>query len=194
MVCLTFFGVAHTEVSHRPGVLMSGVMVVLAALSLLAGFVETPHTLGGVSVFSRFLGTALPAPAEPHAGAGAELALQVAASAAVLLGLGAAAYAYLRQPPWFRQLAASSAAAALHRLWSAGWGFDWLYDRLVVRPFVGLARINRGDVIDRLYAGLAWLCRTLHARLSETQNGLVRRYAMGIAAGAVIALAIVAFL
>ena len=125
--------------------------------------------------------------------AGTELGLQAAASAAVLLGLGVAAHVYLRRPSWFRPLAATPVAVALHRLWSAGWGFDRIYDRLFVQPFVALARLNRNDVIDRLYASLAWLCRDLHARLSATQDGLVRRYAMGIAAGAIIGLAIVAF-
>jgi NADH-quinone oxidoreductase subunit L len=82
---------------------------------------------------------------------------------------------------------------AVARLWRAGWGFDWLYDRLIVRPFVGFARINRNDVLDGIYTGLASLCRALNASLSATQNGLVRRYAVGITAGAILLLLIAAF-
>ena len=34
----------------------------------------------------------------------------------------------------------------LHRLWFANWGFDWLYDVLLVRPYKWFARINKNDV------------------------------------------------
>ena len=84
-------------------------------------------------------------------------------------------------------------AEAIDRLWVAGWGFDWIYDRLIVRPFVSLARLNRNDVLDRIYTGLASLCIALHANLSVTQNGQLRRYAMSITAGAIVVLLIAAF-
>ncbi len=82
---------------------------------------------------------------------------------------------------------------ALQRFWFAGWGFDELYDRIFVRPYCWLARVNQGDVLDQIYRGIAALNRRLHDALSRTQNGHVRRYAAGIAIGAVIILALVMF-
>lgn len=173
---------------------MSGPMILLAVLSLVAGFVETPHTLGGVSLFSRFLGTTLPISSEIATAPATELILQGVASVAVLLGLAGAVLSHRRhKAEWCPAFAGRPKEEAVCRLWRAGWGFDWLYDRLIVRPFVSLARINRNDVVDRLYTGLASLCRALHVNLSATQNGLVRRYAMGITVGAIIVLLIAAF-
>ena len=51
-------------------------------------------------------------------------------------------------------LARSSPGEALHRLWLAGWGFDRLYDLVLVHPYVWLARINRGDAVDQIYRGI----------------------------------------
>ena len=82
----------------------------------------------------------------------------------------------------------------LHRLWSSGWGFDWAYETFIVRPFVWIARINREDFIDLFYLGIIWTGRSLNTMLSLSQNGKVRIYAVGIALGAVVALAIVVFL
>ena len=56
-----------------------------------------------------------------------------------------------------------------------------------------MARINSSDVIDLIYRGLAGLSRVFHRILSDTQSGILRRYAMGIAIGAVLVLAIMVF-
>jgi NADH-quinone oxidoreductase subunit L len=78
----------------------------------------------------------------------------------------------------------------LHRFWLSGWGFDWLYDRLFVQPFVWMAHINRDDVIDRATHGAARLSRFSNRVLSRTQSGLVRRYVAVIAAGSIVIVAI----
>ncbi len=55
MVALTFFGPPAGRVGRHGGWRIHLPMIVLAALSLVAGFVEMPETLGGVSLFSGFL-------------------------------------------------------------------------------------------------------------------------------------------
>ena len=82
------------------------------------------------------------------------------------------------------------AGAALNRLWASGWAFDWIYDRVLVRPFVWLARVNRDDVVDSIFDLLAWIAQGLNRLLSLTQSGRLRWYAAGLTAGAVIVLAI----
>jgi NADH-quinone oxidoreductase subunit L len=62
-----------------------------------------------------------------------------------------------------------------------------------VRPFVWLAQINRTDVIDAFYGGLARLAETAYGLLSGSQTGHVRWYAAGIAAGSAIILIIAVF-
>jgi NADH-quinone oxidoreductase subunit L len=88
---------------------------------------------------------------------------------------------------------ASAAGRALHRFCLSGWGFDWLYDRTLVRPFLWLAWLNRGDVVDAAYAGIASASRVGHLALSRTENGRLRWYAGWLAAGSLGAIAIAVF-
>ena len=66
------------------------------------------------------------------------------------------------------------------------WGFDWLYDRILVRPFIFLSDYLRGDFIDSIYNGIASLNESLSRRLSATQDGKVRWYAGVITGGVVL--------
>jgi NADH-quinone oxidoreductase subunit L len=81
--------------------------------------------------------------------------------------------------------------AGLAGFWLRGWDFDRLYDALVTRPFVGLARAGRGDVADLVPRAIAYLVSGGNAVVRRTQIRQLRWYAAGIAAGAVIVLALV---
>jgi NADH-quinone oxidoreductase subunit L len=186
MVLLTFFGEAKTAVSHAPGRAMIIPLVVLAGLSIVAGFLETPHTLGHVHAFSGLLGKVFPAFPQGEHSLGLELALQVIAVAVVLAGIAAAWWLYVKSPQWRDRFAGS----ALRKLWIAGWGFDALYDFLIVRPLVAIANWNRKDVIDSLYNGAALLTRFAHILLGHSQTGRLRWYAGGIALGTAVLLLI----
>jgi NADH-quinone oxidoreductase subunit L len=199
MVFLTFFGPPSEHVRHAmplapAGLAMGLPLVVLAALALVGGFVELPETLGAFHPFGDLLHTALPETHLAHGAPGLELTLQLVAALATLAGVGAAYLLYLRRPGSAAALAQSPTGAALRRLWLNGWGFDWLYDRVFVRPFLWLARANQGDAIDLLYAAIARLSTAVHGALSGTQTGQTRQYAMGIVVGAVLAIAIVVLL
>jgi NADH-quinone oxidoreductase subunit L len=87
-------------------------------------------------------------------------------------------------------LKSSEFAVALHKLWYSGWGFDWVYDRVFVRPFVYLATINKNDVVDQLYTGLARVTEFFHVQFRKTQTGSLRWYVMGLVIGAVVLLAL----
>jgi len=196
VVVLTFFGEPsdHVRASAplaRPGLAIRLPLVILAVLSIVAGFVELPHTLGGVTLFSDLLGTALPAAPLREVGTAAELWLQVAAGVAVLAGILLAYVLFHRRLESVRGWRSNPLGDALHRLTFSGWGFDWLYERLLVRPYNWAARANEGDVVDRLFAGIAGLGLWLHRLLSLTQTGRVRWYVLGLAAGAAILLTVV---
>lgn len=64
-----------------------------------------------------------------------------------------------------------------------GWGFDQLYDRLFVKPFLFITRVNKTDVFDRLYNGLAQVNLKFNRLLSVTQNGSLRWYIAGVLIG-----------
>ena len=195
MVFLTFYGDLKPATKAllplpKLGVLLRLPLIVLAVLSVVGGFVELPRNLGNLPLFSNLLQPVLPATAETR-GAGAEWLLQAIAAALALGGVYIAYWLYLRRAGITIRWGRSTVGALLYRLWFSGWGFDWLYDRVFVRPFVWLARRGKDDVVDLLYLGLAWLAQALHRLLSRTQTGRVRAYAAGILVGAVIIIALV---
>lgn len=192
MVFLIFYGEEKAKVSENPSVYLKVPLVILAAFSLFSGFVQMPQTLGGISLFTDFMRTALPAPAFP-APMGTELSLTVIASLVSLAGIWAAYLLFLRHRAFTEAVALSGPGKLLSRFWSSGWGFDWIYDRAIVRPFLWIACINRDDFIDLIYGGTAWYSEQAHRFLSFTQSGNVRWYAAVIAFGAVLLIALVVF-
>jgi NADH-quinone oxidoreductase subunit L len=83
--------------------------------------------------------------------------------------------------------------SALARLWSSGWGFDRLYAWVFVRPFVWLTTVNRNDIIDAAYAGIASTAVECSRVLRLTESGHVRWYASGLAVGSAVLLVFVLF-
>jgi NADH-quinone oxidoreductase subunit L len=183
-------GLAGDGLGARPGPRIMAPLAVLSVLSVTAGWIELPPLLGDRPLFSDWLRGALP-PAPIPASTDMhrlELPLALAAGAASLAGIGLAYLLYLRAPALPARLLASRPAAALRAFWQGGWGFDTLYDRILVRPYRWLARAWRADPLDAPYDGAAALSRLLYRGLSATQSGQLRHYAAAIAAGAVVVL------
>ena len=190
LVFNVFFGEAKTEVGSRPGLMMKGPLIVLAAGSLVAGFLEVPRVLGDVSLFSEFTRSVLPS-LETTTSVTTELALQIVTMLAALLGIAVAYVLFLRRPGLVTAVTGTAWGSALSRFWVEGWGFDRLYDTWFVRPFLWVAHANKDDLIDHVYSGLAWLIRQFFAVLHRTQTGQVRWYAAILAAGSVVIVALV---
>jgi NADH-quinone oxidoreductase subunit L len=180
MVLLVFFGKEKTHVHHRPGLSMMAPLYILAACSTLAGFIELPHTLGHVTLLSGFLQPVLPAVVTEHGSAALEWGSQ---GIAALLSFAGIYIVWRVLPIPFPK--------EVREFWKTGWGFDAAYNLLFVQPFVQLARINRKDVVDRAYAGLAAITRYFHRMMSATQSGILRWYIMGIVMGAVLILSVI---
>jgi NADH-quinone oxidoreductase subunit L len=189
MVFLTFFGEVRTPFHLKVGIRMWLPLVVLAFLSIVGGFTDVPQTLGNQPWLSDFLHSSLPATEEMAAGT--VLNLQIAAALVSLGGIALAYLFFMRSPQLVGSVVRTPLGKALHQFWFVGWGFDWLYDRLLVRPFVWVARSNRSDFFDQIYAFIAWIARVCNGILSDTQTGKLRWYAAGVAFGGVVALAIV---
>jgi NADH-quinone oxidoreductase subunit L len=194
MVFVTFFGDMRRKPAGRAGWLMLGPLVVLAVLAIAGGFVDLPPTMGDKPVFTELLAPVLPPAPEVPARAADLLRLQVVAGLVSLVGIFVAWALFLRSRATVDALMRRPALDRLRRFWFAGWGFDWLYDRVFVRPIVWFAEFNRGDAIDRIYDGLAWGSRGAWRALSATETGRIRWYAAGLTAGALIVTTVVLFL
>ena len=156
-------------------------VIVLAFFSVTAGYVSGP--------FLRFIETSLPAAAESN-GAISERLSQAIAAIVFFIGFYLAYRMYLGTRERVTELAVTPSGRALHRFWFAGWGFDWLYERVFVRPVVWFAHFDQSDFVDAIYTGIGLLAKVCYWALSLTENGQLRWYAAAIAGGAVVYVAI----
>jgi NADH-quinone oxidoreductase subunit L len=193
-VFVVFFGPVRLEPTGPTGWRVAVPLVVLSILALVGGFVEIPPYLGNVPAFSRLMQSALPAPPSTvTAGSSPELILSAIAALVAVLGVAIAYIAFRRRPAFLQAMVQSPAGLDLQYFWETGWGFDWLYERLLVRPFLWLARKDQSDFVDSFYTGLAVLSRAAYRQLSASETGRVRRYAAGITAGSIVLIAILVF-
>jgi NADH-quinone oxidoreductase subunit L len=177
------FTVFHGEVkmqAHRGrGVTYWLPLVVLLALStFIGGMIHPP--LAGV----------LPAPTE-HATNLTKLTVGVLSGSVVLSSIAVACGLFLGERRLVRWLAGTVSGRLLDRWWAQGWGFDWLYDRLLVRPIMWFARVNVRDGLDLAILTVPAALRAFNRALVRTETGQVRWYAASMAAGAVLVIAVV---
>jgi NADH-quinone oxidoreductase subunit L len=173
VVFIVFFGEVKIKPRYGdPGPLMFIPIVTLAALSIGGGLIPLPWA----------------ALHEPAGVAG--LWLKIIAALVSLIGIYVAYQVFLRKVAWSSAVMQWPGTSYLYHWWQEGWRFDALYDRLFVRPFIYVARVNRNDIVDAVYSATAWLNIVSHKALSRTQTGHVRLYAAGIVSGAVILLGI----
>jgi NADH-quinone oxidoreductase subunit L len=187
LILLVFYGPEKGELSYKPGLATVIPLVTLCVLSILGGYVDTPPDFGGVPVLSNFLNTVFPPLEQMRVGPITEVSTALCASASFAIGFG---FAYFLYAPWRPR---THGEDPLLRLWYAGWGVDWLYDRLFVVPFQFLVRRTVSDVVDGIYTGIATLADAAGRKLRLTQNGRVRWYATGMAAGFIVLFGIALF-
>jgi NADH-quinone oxidoreductase subunit L len=148
-------------------------------------------------VFSTFIGGMIHPPlagvlpaASEHATSGAKLAVGLLSSTVALGGIALACGLFLGQRRFIPWLSATPLGRVLTAWWGQDWGFDWLYDRLVVRPCMWFTRVNIRDGIDLAILAIPTALRSLNGALVRTETGRIRWYAAGMAAGAVLVIAV----
>ncbi|MEJ2055975.1 MAG: proton-conducting transporter membrane subunit, partial [Calditrichaceae bacterium] len=194
MVFVTFYGKAKMEAHHLPKIRKKVPLIVLAILSVVGGYIELPHTMGHFTPFSDLLKSALPEVNMIEALKENELLFQIITGVTGLAGIYLAYFLFLRKPEYIKNFTKFKIVDALKRFWFSGWAFDWLYDRIFVKPVVWLSEINKNDFIDNIYTGIAGINKIMHKLFVYTQNGNIRWYAMGITIGSIITIYIVVFL
>jgi NADH-quinone oxidoreductase subunit L len=176
LVFLVFFGEARKpHRDHRPGWILGVPLVVLALLSVTAGWLEpivSPWLLFGAGEGLR---------------AHATTAEQWSSAAASLSGIGLAYVFFGRK----RTLRVPPLLGRVRAFLMSGWGLDLFYEAVFVWPFLALARAGRKDVLDRLIRGPIVWSDGLHRRLSAIQSGRLRWYAAVTFAGWLLLVAMV---
>ena len=188
LLWLTFFGRSRMtpEVEHHvheSPVSMTGVLVVLAVLSAIGGFLSIPH----------FLEPLLPMPDVVPALEHFETPLLVVSIVLAFAGLAAAAYLYGGDAARAERL--HRRFPTLHRVLSGKYFVDEAYDALhraaaVLDLGSRLPAARRPDALRRL-AARSRRARTPHGRRasSRVQNGNLHLYALLVLVGIIASLA-----
>ncbi len=176
LVFVVFFGESkgHHEEKEVAGFSMATPLIILMVLALFGGWIQIPVD----AVFSHG-----EVHAEEHHISGLMHAIMIAVP---LLGIGVSYLFFMSKIFSVEKLMANPLATRLHGFWFSGWGMDALYNFLFVRPFVFLARINKNDLIDAVYALLVNISRFVHVMMARTQNGQLRWYALSVGGGVII--------
>jgi NADH-quinone oxidoreductase subunit L len=182
LMFVVFWGEQKTQISHLPGTLMTAPLIILAILSIGAGFIEWPHNIIHVSMFSDFVHNVLPATIEKE-GAPSALILQGIAIVITLLGVYTGYVNCYRKPIWNSDVYQTDLFQQLRSFWLKGWMFDDLYNNVFVRPFLFITRVNKSDVFDKMYTGITNATSWLYSLFSVSQNGSLRWYIGGVLAG-----------
>ncbi len=176
LIFIAFHGEAKTEAHAGHGIshwLPLGVLIVLS--TFVGAWIHPP--LAGV----------LPESAG-HAGGEAKHSLEIASGAIAIAGILLSALLFLGKRRFVTAVANSSIGRVLSAWWFAAWGFDWIYDKLFVKPYLLISHILRRDPVDRTIGLIPRMARGGHAAMSKTETGQLRWYTASIAVGAVLVL------
>jgi NADH-quinone oxidoreductase subunit L len=194
LLFLTFTGrprYTHDEVHHvhesPPAMVIP--LILLAVLSLIAGYVGIPAVLGGHERIAEFLH---PTAFQAGEDTAIEWFLMGASVLAAGVGLVVAYVFYVRRPELPARVSAS--ASALYSILINKYYVDEIYNAILVLPIVVAARqllwqvIDVG-IIDGTVNGIGTLVRSSAEGLRRMQMGYVRAYAGWILFGGILIIA-----
>ncbi len=176
LIFIAFHGEAKTEAHAGHGISHWLPLGVLIVLSTFVGAWITPP-LAGV----------LPESAG-HAGGEAKHALEITSGAIAIAGILLAAMLFLGKRRLVSAIANSGIGRVLSAWWFAAWGFDWIYDKLFVKPYLLISHLLSKDPVDRGIGLIPRMARGGHLAMSKTETGQLRWYTASIAVGAVLVL------
>jgi len=164
LILLVFFGRLQQAPSSQLPRLMAVVLLVLSVLSIVGGLMPASIEL------------LLPA-ASPLSQPIALWVHSLAEAIAIITPFTAIILAYYcfkrgvfgtaLRLPWQQRL---------HNFLANGWYFDLIYQRLLIKPFFALTKLNKKDLFDQIYRTIEAAMLACHRQLSRTQTGSLRLY------------------
>ncbi len=192
---LVFYGERDHEISAYPGSLMKLSLAILAVFSIIAGFVEMPEVILHYDPWGAMFRTVFPKTPFDLARSthNAEWSLISISAFESFIGIYIA-YLYMTRRRWSEAFGKTTTGKVVHSFLKSGFGFDWIYDRIFVRPFKFIAYANRQDCIDYVFAGMAAAVAYANRALTVLQTGKLRDYAAGLVCGSIFVVIIALFL
>ncbi|ANF56738.1 NADH-quinone oxidoreductase subunit L [Halotalea alkalilenta] len=177
MIFVVFHGKANLHAHAPQGIAHHLPLVVLMVLSTFVGTLITPPLAGVLPEL------------EIDAGHATQIAVEVLAAVVAIVGVGIAAGLFLGRRRLMTSLVESEQGGRVWRFLHGAFGFDTLYDRLFVKPYLLIARLHRVDWINALINLFPGLAKLANYGLSASQNGQMRGYAATFVLGATIVVA-----
>jgi len=119
--------------------------------------------------------------------------LEIFSGILVVIGVLLAAALYLGKRRFVNRVTSSRIGKFFTPWWLHAWGFDWLYDRLFVKPYLWIAKVLQSDPLNSLMNFPVLLALFANRALSISENGSVRWYAASMGLGAVTVLLVLLF-
>ena len=172
LVFVVFFGAAKTEPDKDTGWRMALPLTVLCGLSLIGGYFIIPVQ----DVFP--------------VGSGDHPAhwVEYVSISVPLFGVLLAYLIFHTGQLKVDSLVNSRIGQTLRQFWLSGWGIDWLYDRLFVRPYYALSGMLKSEPVDAIYGLIVAINQTFNHWLSAAQTGRMRWYIVSMVFGLVVLL------
>ena len=154
----------HGHEPHESPLAMTGVLAILAVLSIVGGFVGLPAVLGGAhpTWFQRWLEPVL-LPIEGHAfhfheaSVASEWALMIVSVAIAVFGIFLATRFYLRDAQWTTPRRLAEKYAFVHRMLENKYFVDELYNATAIRGLIALSYVAwwfDANIVDGLVNGI----------------------------------------
>jgi NADH-quinone oxidoreductase subunit L len=194
VVFKVFFGTPYKGAAGKIGARRGIPLVVLSLFCIAAALFQIPLSSAPHGLFGLLIERVLPAPNITEISGRLKVSLRIVSAVVSVGGILFAWAVYAWKPGRMKTLEAFPAMVALAGFFRQGAGFDALYARAIVAPFVRAIRNNRKDFTLFYVKACTILCAAPHYALSLCQTGKVRWYAMTIALGAAAILAMEVFL
>ena len=176
MIFITFHGESKIEAPAGPGKGISH-WLPLSVLIILSTFIGAMITLPLEGVLPKSLG---------HAGGSAKHSLEISSGAIAMAGILIAALMFLGKRRFVTRIANSVIGRFLSALWLDAWGFDWIYEKILVKPYLAISHVLCGDPVEQAIGLIPSAAEGAHTALSRTETGQLRWYAASMVSGAIL--------
>jgi NADH-quinone oxidoreductase subunit L len=117
--------------------------------------------------------------------------LEIFSSLISLLGIFVAAFLYLGKRSLLNRISNSLLGKMISQYWFSAWGFDWLYNRIFIRPYTIISEIICRDPLSRIINMSSVIIIFINRYLTASENGYIRWYIASVCLGSMTTLFII---
>ncbi|WP_367672438.1 NADH-quinone oxidoreductase subunit L [Serratia symbiotica] len=177
MIFIVFHGEEKIKAHAGIGIAHHLPLLVLLVLSTFIGAMIVPPLQGVL-------------PETTELAQGSVLRLEITSGVVAIVGILLAAALWLGKRSLVTRIANSTLGRFFSTWWFHAWGFDWLYGKVFVKPYLGIAKLLQRDPLNSLMNLPAIFSRWGNRGLTVSENGQVRWYIASMGVGAVVVLAL----